>query len=78
MDNHEIHEDHDHVHHAACGHTRIQHDGHTDFLHEGHLHHLHEGHIDEHVLPITDQNPQSCTPRHTCSRHDTNHVHGPN
>ena len=78
MANHQTHEPHDHVHNKTCGHTRIQHDGHTDFLHDGHLHHLHEGHIDEHVLSVTEQNPQSCTPRHTCGGHDTSHAHGPN
>ena len=78
MVSHRTHEPHNHIHHETCGHTRIQHDGHTDFLHDGHLHHLHEGHIDEHVLPVTDQNPQSCTPCHTCSGHDDKHIHGHN
>lgn len=77
MTNHQMHEPHDHVHHETCGHTMIQHDGHTDFLHDGHLHHLHDGHIDEHVLPVSETNPQQCTPSHICSGHDESHVHGP-
>ena len=74
---HQTHEPHDHVHHATCGHTTIQHDGHTDFLHDGHLHHIHDDHIDEHVLPVSDQNPETCTPGHACEGHDASQVHGP-
>lgn len=77
MTDHSMHEPHDHIHHDTCGHTKIQHDGHSDFLHDGHLHHLHDGHVDEHVLPITDKNPQQCTPSHACTGHEAS-VHGPN
>ncbi len=77
MTDHSTHEPHDHVHHETCGHTKIQHEGHTDFLHDGHLHHVHDGHIDEHVLPLSDQNPQHCTPSHACTGHDQAHTHGP-
>ena len=77
MTDHHMHEPHDHIHHDTCGHTKIQHENHTDFLHDGHLHHIHDGHIDEHVLPITNQNPQQCTPSHSCTGHDSVHIHGP-
>lgn len=77
MNDHHMHEPHDHIHDDTCGHTKIEHEGHTDFLHDGHLHHLHDGHIDEHVLPITDKNPQQCTPNHSCPGHDSGHIHGP-
>ncbi len=63
--NHPTHTPHVHVHHDTCGHTKIQHDGHIDFLHDGHMHHLHDDHVDEHVLPVSAQNPEACTPSHT-------------
>ena len=72
-----IHESHEHAHGPECGHTAISHNGHADYLHEGHLHYPHDGHMDEHVLAISDQNPETCTPKHTCSGHEANHVHGP-
>lgn len=72
------HENHDHQHGAGCGHTAIEHDGHVDYLHDGHLHHQTDaGAVEEHSLPVTDTNPESCTPAHTCSGHDSGHVHGP-
>ena len=75
---HTIHEAHDHTHGPGCGHQSIGHDGHTDYLHDGHLHHPHNGHTDEHVLEVSEKNPDQCTPDHSCSGHQTNHVHGPN
>lgn len=72
-----IHEAHDHHHGPKCGHTSISHEGHIDYLHDGHLHYPHNGHTDEHVLAISDQNPDSCSPSHTCSGHEPGHVHGP-
>ena len=74
---HPIHTPHVHVHNDTCGHTKIQHDGHTDFLHDGHMHHPHDDHIDEHVLPVSAQNPEACTPSHACEGHETAHTHGP-
>ena len=72
-----VHENHDHQHGAGCGHTAIEHDGHVDYLHDGHLHHQTDaGAVEEHSLPVTDTNPESCTPAHTCSGHDSGHVHG--
>ena len=75
---HLTHTPHIHIHNDACGHTKIQHDGHTDFLHDGHMHHPHDDHIDEHVLSVSDQNPEACTPAHACEGHDASHTHGPN
>ncbi len=46
-----IHQNHDHVHGANCGHEAIQHDDHIDYLHDGHLHHQHGDHVDEHAIP---------------------------
>ena len=71
-DDHKTHDqvDHgDHTHGPGCGHTAIQHEGHTDYLHDGHMHHQHEGHHDEHAVGVTSQNPDSCTPDHSCSDH---------
>ena len=72
-----IHEAHEHAHGPGCGHTSIAHEGHTDYLHDGHLHFPHDGHTDDHVLSISDHNPASCTPSHSCSGHQSDHVHGP-
>ena len=68
------HEGHNHQHGAGCGHTAVQHEGHVDYLHDGHLHHVHGDHVDEHVLEVTVQNPDVCTP--DCGGHDKGHVHG--
>ena len=75
---HTIHEAHDHTHGPECGHQSIGHDDHTDYLHDGHLHHPHNGHTDEHVLEISEKNPDHCTPDHSCAGHHADHVHGPN
>lgn len=72
------HENHDHQHGPACGHTAIQHDGHVDYLHDGHLHHMSTtGKVEEHTLTVGGQNPAACTPSHACAGHDASHVHGP-
>ena len=74
----ELHKNHSHEHKPGCGHTSIEHEGHVDYLHDGHLHHPTQGgDIEEHIIPITDANPDSCTGGHTCSGHDNEHVHGP-
>lgn len=72
------HKDHDHVHGPGCGHTAIMHHGHVDYLHDGHLHHPHQDHVDEHVIHVSRQNPDACTPTHNCGGHEKGHVHGPN
>lgn len=68
--NHEVHEGHIHVHSPECGHTRIEHDGHIDYLHDGHLHSPHEGHYDEHVIAVSDTNPNVCRPVECACKHE--------
>jgi hypothetical protein len=73
-----MHAEHDHQHGPDCGHTAIQHEGHVDYLHDGHLHHPRpDGQVEEHVLPVTVDNPAVCTSGHECEGHDASHVHGP-
>ncbi len=74
---HSIHQGHDHVHGANCGHLSVQHAGHIDYLHDGHLHNIHGDHIDEHTIAVDATNPVQCTPSHRCTGHAANHVHGP-
>ena len=71
------HHNHPHIHGPDCGHTAIKHGDHIDYLHDGHLHHPHENHVDEHFIEVSQKNPDLCTPTHTCTGHDHNHVHGP-
>ena len=59
--NHKHHDNHDHVHGANCGHTAIR----------------HGDHVDEHVLEVSDRNPDRCTPDHACAGHEPGHRHGP-
>ncbi len=70
------HSDHIHAHAENCGHQAIAHAGHTDYAHDGHLHHVHDNHADEHVIQVTDANPNAERPA-DASRH-TEHVHGKN
>ena len=74
---HTIHEAHDHVHGASCGHVSVHHAGHVDYLHDGHLHNVHGDHVDEHTIAVDATNPARCTPNHRCTGHPANHVHGP-
>lgn len=72
------HENHGHIHGKNCGHTALEHNGHVDYLHDGHLHHpTSEGQVEEHVLEISNQNPDACTGGHVCQGHSQDHVHGP-
>lgn len=71
------HQNHDHVHGKDCGHTAIQHGDHVDYLrylYDGHLHHPHQDHVDEHVIEVSEKNPNACN--HAVA--DTGHVHGEN
>ena len=72
---HTIHQGHDHVHGANCGHLAVQHAGHVDYLHDGHLHNIHGDHVDEHTIAIDATNPAQCTPNHRCTGHAADHVH---
>lgn len=69
-------ENHDHQHGEGCGHTAIKHGDHIDYVHDGHLHHQNaDGTVEEHVLPVTETNPDTCNAVTTCC--DEGHVHGP-
>ena len=67
------HANHTHAHGKDCGHTAVLHDGHVDYLHDGHLHHVHGDHVDEHVIAVSDANPDGCRVTLDCG----GHVHGP-
>lgn len=72
---HHVHSDHPHAHGPGCGHTAVRHDGHVDYLHDGHLHHPHEDHVDDHVIEVSDRNPDRC--ERGADGHGDEHVHGP-
>src|SRR5690349_23727253 len=66
-----------HVHGSACGHVRVRHEDHVDYLHDGRLENVSSsGRIADHVIPVSDANPNECTPQHRCAGHQANHVHG--
>ena len=71
------HAKHNHTHGTDCDYVAIQHADLVDYLHGGNLHHPHGNHVDEHLLEVSDKNPDVCTPEHHCSRHAPDHVHGP-
>lgn len=76
MTDHRIHEHHDHVHGAGCGHTAVVHNDHVGYLHDGHMHFPHSDHVDEHALDVNAANPEACTPDHSCGGHEKGHQHG--
>lgn len=45
---HEVTDEHPHVHGEDCGHPAIRHDDHVDYVHDGHRHAPHGAHYDEH------------------------------
>lgn len=67
-----------HVHTLFCGHTAVVHEGHVDFLEDGHLIHQEGGTVCDHVIAVSDRNPDRCTGGHPCGGHESEHVHGPN
>lgn len=70
-----LHEGHEHVHGEGCGHTAVSHDGHTDYLHDGHLHHQEEnGAVEEHVISVSDANPDAHNNHE--AEHAADHEHG--
>lgn len=71
------HTNHAHQHGESCGHTAVHHEGHVCYLHDGHLHYPHGDHVDEHVIAVSAQNPDSCTPGHSCGSYAADHQHGP-
>ncbi len=70
------HDDHEHEHGEACGHTAVRHEGHVDYLHDGCMHHVRGDEVHEHRVAVTKRNPASCTPGHACASHDERHEHG--
>src|ERR1700688_5045977 len=66
-----------HQHGPACGHTAVKHDGYVDYLRDGHLQHEEGGKGTEDVLPVSQVNPDACTPNHKCSGHAQRNQHGP-
>ncbi len=63
--------------HAERGPMMVAHEGHRDVLENGHLHFVHGNQVDEHRIPVSDMNPDLCTPGHRCDGHSTYHKHGP-
>jgi hypothetical protein len=55
----------------------VSHGGHTDYLRDGHLHHPHGDHVDEHVIAVSSEHPDSYTSDDRCGGHDAGHVHAP-
>lgn len=70
----EVHQDHAHVHGDGCGHERVWHNDHWDYLHDGHLHFVHSDHVDEHVLEVSETNPDGEVPMDAAAHAD--HMHG--
>jgi hypothetical protein len=77
MSPHDVHEGHGHEHRQGCGHATIDHDGHRDYLHDGHMHHGASGRYEEHAIPVSAANPETCTQGHACGVHGSSHKHGP-
>ena len=65
-----------HQHGPNCGPLAVRHGDHIDSLEDGHLFHLHDAHFREHVIEVSDLNPDRCTPNHRCAGHAPDHVHG--
>lgn len=59
---HHVHDEHNHQHSLACGHTKIRHEDHIDYVHNGHLHREHEGHWDECIISVSNVNQDECKP----------------
>jgi hypothetical protein len=66
-----------HTHGPNCGHARVRHDGHQDYLQDGHLHHQEGSTVVEHVIAVSEINPERCTPDHRCAVAELGHQHGP-
>jgi hypothetical protein len=75
MREHQQHSGHEHQHGPGCGHRAVRHDGHDDYLHDGHLHNRHGDHVDEHMIEVSSENPQSCSTGHECREHASDHRH---
>ena len=75
--NHLSEAEHPHDHGPDCGHTAVRHGDHIDYLHDGHLHHPDGNGVDEHVIEVSETNPDQCTPENGHKGHEAGHVHGP-
>ena len=62
-----------HKHGPNCGHTAVLHGDHVDYLDDGHLHHPRDGHVHEHIIEVSDQNPDRGNHDASCGAHR----HGP-
>ena len=62
-----------HKHGPQCGHTAVRHGDHIDYLEDGHLLHPQDGGAQDHILEVSDQNPDHCTQGTSCGTHH----HGP-
>jgi hypothetical protein len=69
--------EHPHHHGPGCGHVGVKHGDHVDYLHDGHLHRQAADGVDEHVIEVSDRNPNQCTPNYGHKGHEAGHVHGP-
>jgi hypothetical protein len=55
----------------------IRHGDHVDQLHHGHMHHMRQdGTIEEHSVPVSDSNPENCSPVPAGQTHEATHKHG--
>ena len=71
------HPGHAHQHGPGCGHTAVRHGDHVDYLHDGHLHNPQGDHVEEHVVDVSAENPDRCSPAFRCADHANGHTHGP-
>ena len=67
-----------HIHSPGCGHTAVRHRDHVDYLDHGHLQHVGDNRTEEHVIEVTETNPDRCSPEHRARGHELTHQHGPN
>jgi hypothetical protein len=42
------------------------------------LHHTQGTRVDDHTIAVNANNPESCTPSHSCAAHKQAHTHGSN
>ena len=66
-----------HIHSPGCGHTAVRHRDHVDYLDHGHLQHVRADRTEEHVIEVTETNPDRCSPEHRAHGHESTHQHGP-
>jgi hypothetical protein len=47
------------------------------YLDHGHLQHVQGGRVEEHVIEVSEMNPDRCSPEHKARGHESTHQHGP-